>query len=176
MDMRIYCVIDVDVYLKILSEIWRESIFRTEKGIKRQMASLKIVKWIDLKGINDDLLAAAGMGVEAAVQETVSWIKNDVLLGQEFMPSKHFPDVAPATKKRKMKKGNMKVLIDTGNYKDSFIGEANGLVGRIHSGSKSYFAQLHKKWRIDKLWMKVHSKESQKIIEMSVAMAIKKMR
>jgi hypothetical protein len=140
------------------------------------MASLKVVKWIDLEGIQDDLLDAAAGGVAAAVQESVSWIKNDVLLGQEFMPSKHFPDVAPATKKRKMKKGNTRVLIDTGHYKDSFIGEADGLEGRIRSGDKSYFAQLHKKWRIDKLWMQVHSKESQHIIEMSIAIAIEKMR
>jgi hypothetical protein len=47
------------------------------------MASVKIIQNIDLDGIQRDILDGAADGVEAAVQEGVSWIKNDLLLGQE---------------------------------------------------------------------------------------------
>ena len=133
------------------------------------MASVKIVKYIDLKGIEVGFMAAAAEGVDAAVQESVSWVKNDVIQEQKYVGSPYFPDVKPATKKAKRRKGNMKVLIQTGHYKDSWIGEVDGLKGKIHCGTDGYFGKLHSLgWRIDNLWLKHHSKEAVEIIEKSI--------
>jgi hypothetical protein len=108
------------------------------------MASVIIVKNIDLKGIHADLLRGAEEGVEAAVQDGVSWIKNDVLLGQEQLGHEDFPNVKPATKKQKAKRGEMHVLISTGAYKDSWIGESKGLDGTICGGGDlGYAGKLH---------------------------------
>lgn len=133
------------------------------------MKSVRIVRWIDLKAIENGIIDGAAEGVAAAVQESVSWIKNDVIMEQKFIGDPHFPDVKESTKTAKQKRGNTKVLIDTGHYKDSWIGESNGLEGKITGGSNvGYAARLHKKWRIDKLWLKAHSKEALEIIERSI--------
>lgn len=137
------------------------------------MASVRIVRWIDLKGIEADIIAAAEEGVEAAVEESVSWVKNDVLIEQKYVGNSNFPDVKQSTKKSKQKKGANKVLIDTGHYKDSWIGETSGLEGKISGGSGvGYAARLHKKWHIDKLWKEAHSKEVFEIIEKSLRRVI----
>jgi hypothetical protein len=129
------------------------------------MASVTIVKEIDLDGIQRDILAGAEEGVEAAVQEGVSWIKNDILLGQEQLGHEDFPHVKEATKKQKARRGEMHVLISTGAYKDSWIGESKGLEGKILGGGDlDYAGKLHKRWHIDELFGKVHSKTTLKII------------
>jgi hypothetical protein len=100
------------------------------------------------------------------VQDGVSWIKNDLLLGQEQLGHEDFPDVKPATKKQKAKRGETHVLISTGAYKDSWIGESKGLEGTILGGGDlGYAAKLHKQWHIDKLFNKVHRKTTLKIIK-----------
>jgi hypothetical protein len=133
------------------------------------MGSVTIIKNIDVDGIQRDILDSAADGVEAAVQDGVSFIKNDVLLGQEYIGNKNFPDVKPATKKQKARRGEMHVLISTGAYKDSFIGESNGLEGTILGGGDlGYASKLHKKWKIDKLFYKVHKQATLKIIRDSI--------
>jgi hypothetical protein len=130
------------------------------------MASVIIVKNIDLDGIQRDILNGAEEGVSAAVQDGVSWIRNDVLLGQEQLGHEDFPDIKPATKKQKARRGEMHVLISTGAYKDSWIGESKGLEGTILGGGNlGYAGKLHKKWKIDELFGKVHSKTTLKIIK-----------
>jgi hypothetical protein len=133
------------------------------------MASVQIVKNIDLNGIHADILKGAEEGISAAVQDGVSWIKNDVLLSQEQLGHDDFPDVKPATKKQKAKRGESHVLISTGAYKDSWIGESKGLEGTILGGGDlDYAGKLHKRWHIDKLFGKVHSKKTLKIIKDSI--------
>lgn len=136
------------------------------------MTFVQIIKYIDLSGIERNMLNGASDGVDAAVQESVSWIKNEVLLDQKFIGDPNFPDVKPATKKAKRRKGNPKVLIDTGHYKDSWIGKTEGLKGVIQCGTDGYFAKLHDKWRIDLLWEKHHSKEALEIVEKSIQKAL----
>jgi len=126
------------------------------------------VRWIDIDSIEADILSAAAEGVNASVQESVSWIKNDVLIEQKYIGDPNFPDVTPATKRIKRKRGNNKVLIQTGHYKDSWIGSVDGLEGKICCGTDGYFGRLHQRWRIDKLWREVHSKEALEIIEKSI--------
>lgn len=133
------------------------------------MASVRIIKHIDLNCIHADLLRGAEEGVEAAVQDGVSWIKNDVLLGQEQLGHKDFPDVKPATKKQKARRGEMHVLISTGAYKDSWIGESKKLEGTISGGGDlGYAGKLHKRWHIDELFNKMHKKTTLKIIRDSI--------
>jgi hypothetical protein len=80
-----------------------------------------------------------------------------------------FPDVKPATKKQKAKRGEMHVLMQTGAYKDSWIGESKGLEGTISGGGDlGYAGKLHKRWHIDKLFDKVHRKTTLKIIKDSI--------
>lgn len=129
------------------------------------MASITIVKEINIEGIQADILRGAAAGVEAAVQDGVSFIKNDILLGQEYIGNNFFPDVKPATKKQKAKQGKLHVLISTGAYKDSWIGESKGIEGKITGGGDlGYASKLHKKWHIDKLFNTVHRETTLKII------------
>lgn len=129
------------------------------------MGSVTIVKDIDLDGIRQDILDGAVEGVEAAVQDGVSWIKNDVLLGQEQVGHEDFPNIKEATKKQKARRGEMHVLISTGAYKDSWISESKGLEGKILGGGDlGYAAKLHERWHIDILFDKVHHKVTLKII------------
>ena len=129
------------------------------------MSSVRIVKSINLDAIQREILDGAKEGVEAAVQDGVQWIKNDVLLGQEQLGHEDFPDVTPTTKAIKAKRGKMHVLIDTGTYKDSWIGESKGLEGKIvGGGGVGYAARLHEKWHIDMLFAKEHSKVTLEII------------
>jgi hypothetical protein len=133
------------------------------------MGTVRIIKNIDLNGIHADLFKGAEEGVEAAVQDGVSWIKNDVLLGQEQLGHEDFPNVKPATKKQKAKRGEMHVLISIGAYKDSWIGESKKLEGTICGGGDLGYAwKLHKKWHIDALFNKVHRKTTLKIIRDSI--------
>jgi hypothetical protein len=63
----------------------------------------------------------------------------------------------------------MHVLISTGAYKDSWIGESKGLEGKITGGgSLGYAAKLHERWHIDALFDKVHRKITLKIIKDSI--------
>jgi hypothetical protein len=133
------------------------------------MESVIIVKNIDLKGIHNEIIQGAEDGIEAAVADGVSYIKNDLLLGQEQLGHEDFPDVKPATKKQKARRGELHVLISTGAYKDSFIGESKGLEGKITGGGDlGYAGKLHKKWKIDKLFYKVHKQATLKIIQDSI--------
>lgn len=123
------------------------------------MGSVRIVKNIDLAGIHADLFKGAEEGVEAATLESVSWIKNTVILGQEYVGDSNFPDVKPATKRQKFKHGEAHVLLQTGALKDSFIGESKNLEGRIFGGGDlGYAGKIFKKWKIDALWKEHHSK------------------
>jgi hypothetical protein len=130
--------------------------------------SIRITKRIDLDGIHADIMDGAEEGVDAAVQEGVSFIKNDVILGEEFKGHELYPEVKPATRTQKRRKGNTKVLIDTGNLKDSWCGEVNGTEGIIGSGYGEYFDRIYDKWRIDELFVEVHGKETADIMARAV--------
>ena len=132
------------------------------------MPSIRISKTINLPLINAEIISAAEEGVEAACQEGVSFIKNNVILGEEFVGNKNYPDVKPATKKQKAKRGETHVLIHTGVYKDSWIADVKGLEGTIKSGSEGYFAKIHENWRIDRLFKDVHGDETLEIIERAI--------
>jgi hypothetical protein len=129
------------------------------------MVSITIVNEINIEGIRADTLRGAAEGVSAAVQDGVSWIKNDLLLGQEQLGHKNFPNVKEATKKQKARRGELHVLISTGAYKDSWIGESKALEGKITGGGGlGYASKLHKKWHIDTLFNEVHRETTLKII------------
>ena len=132
------------------------------------MPSIRITKMIDIAAISREIIDAAEEGVQAACQEGVSFIKNNVILGEEFVGNKNYPDIKPATKRQKAKRGESHVLIHTGQYKNSWIADVNGLVGTIKSGSEGYFAKIHENWRIDKLFKDVHAAETLEIIERAI--------
>ena len=128
---------------------------------------------INIAAISREIIDAAEEGVEAACQEGVSFIKNNVILGEEFVGNKNYPDVKPATKRQKAKRGESHVLIHTGQYKDSWIADVNGLKGIIRSGSEGYFANIHEHWRIDRLFADVHKDETLEIIERAIKKKIR---
>jgi hypothetical protein len=130
--------------------------------------SIRIVKKIDLDGIHAEIMDGADEGVEAAVQEGVLFIKNDIILEEKFKGHKLYPDVKPATRRQKQKKGNTKILIDTTNLKNSWCGEVNGPEGIIGSGYDGYFDKIYKKWKIDELFIEVHGKETADIMARAV--------
>jgi hypothetical protein len=133
------------------------------------MASIRIVKKFDLKGLHDDLIDCAEDGIEAACAETTDWIKQDVLLDQKYLDTEYFPEVKPATRATKNKRGERQVLIHTGHLKDSWNFSRSGLEGIVGSGTEGYFKKIYTKWKIDQLWLAEHSKESMEIIKKAMA-------
>jgi hypothetical protein len=132
------------------------------------MASIRIVKKWDLKGIHDDLIDCAEDGVEAACAETTTWIKNDVLLDQKYLDREYFPEVKPVTRAAKNKRGERQVLIHTGHLKDSWNFDAKGLEGVVGSGLEGYFERIYQRWKIDQLWLAEHSGEAMDIIKKAI--------
>ena len=137
------------------------------------MAGICIFKKWDLDGMKKDILDSTSEGITAACAETATWIKNDVLLGQEFLMHPQFPDVLPATRAQKNKKGERQVLISTGHLKDSWNFEAKGLEGIVGSGSEGYFERIYKRWKIGELWKEKHADESAKIVKKAISRRIK---
>jgi hypothetical protein len=137
------------------------------------MGSIRIFKRWDLKGVLTDITDAAEEGIEAACAETTTWIKNDVLLDQQFLSHPQFPDVLPTTRTQKNKKGERQVLISTGHLKDSWNFEVKGLEGVVGSGSEGYFGRIYKRWKIDELWREQHADEAAKIVKKAITRKIK---
>jgi hypothetical protein len=137
------------------------------------MLSINVFDRTNLEGRHKEILKAGEKGVAACVEETVEWIKDDVIRGQAYVGHQYYPDVKPVTKRLKAKKGQTLVLKDTGNYLSSWNGKAKGLTGTITGGGKDYHADLYARgWQIDKLWESVHKKESEKIITKAIEKAL----
>ena len=133
------------------------------------MASIRIVKKFDLTELHDDLIDCAEDGVEAACADTTDWIKHDVLLDQKYLDTEYFPEVKPATRDAKSKRGERQVLIHTGHLKDSWNFARRGLEGVVGSGLEGYFERIYQRWKIDQLWLAEHSKEAMDIIKKAMA-------
>jgi hypothetical protein len=137
------------------------------------MLSIRLHDHTNLPLIQKKIEQAAKKGVEAATQEGVQWIKDDVIRGEEYVGHQYYPDVTDTTKRMKAKKGKTKVLIYTTNFLSSWNGETKGLEGVITGGGgEDYHAKLLKRWQIDKLFMEVHAKVSEKIIKEAIEKAI----
>jgi gamma-glutamyl-gamma-aminobutyrate hydrolase PuuD len=137
------------------------------------MLSVRLLDRTNLVGVKKAIIKAAEKGVAASVDESVEWIKNDVITGGNYVGHQYYPDVTPATKRMKAKKGKTKVLIDTSNYFSSWNGKANGLKGVITGGGQDYAADLYKRgWKLDLLWHAEHSKESEEIIKKAIEKAV----
>jgi hypothetical protein len=137
------------------------------------MLSIRLRDHTNLPLIQKKIEEAAKKGVEAATQEAVEWIKDDVIRGEEYVGHQYYPDVTDTTKRMKAKRGKTTVLIDTTNFLSSWNGKTKGLEGVITGGGgKDYHAKLLKRWQIDKLYLAVHKKESEKIIKEAIEKAI----
>ena len=136
------------------------------------MLSVRVFDKTHLSAVEKKITAAAKKGVEAATQESVEWIKDEVITGGNYVGHQNYPDVKPVTKRIKAKKGKTKVLIDTSNYLSSWDGKAKGLTGIITGGGQDYAADLYKRgWKIDLLWKAEHAKEAEKIIKKAIEKA-----
>jgi hypothetical protein len=137
------------------------------------MLSISLRDYTNLPLIQKKIDEAAKKGVEAATQEAVEWVKDDVIRGEEYVGHQYYPDVTDTTKRMKAKRGKTKVLIDTTNFLSSWNGKTKGLEGVITGGGgEDYHAKLLKRWQIDKLYLAVHKKESEKIIKEAIEKAI----
>jgi len=137
------------------------------------MLSFRLLDHTNLSAINRKIKEAAEKGVEAATQDSVEWIKDEVITGGNYVGHQHYPDIKPSTKRSKAKKGQSHVLIDTSNYLSSWDGKAEGLTGTITGGGEDYHAELYKRgWKIDLLWKQEHAKEAEKIIKTAIEKAI----
>lgn len=137
------------------------------------MLSIRLQDYTNLPLIQKKIAKAAEKGVESATQESVEWIKDDVIKGGNYVGHQYYPDVKPVTKRIKAKKGETHVLIDTSNFLSSWDGKAKGLTGIVTGGGEDYHADLWKRgWKIDLLWEQVHAKESEKIIKKAIEKAI----
>ena len=155
---------------------WIMSVVAIPAGYAEGWAMLSINVWdkTNLSGKQKEIIKAAEKGVNAATQDTVEWIKNDVITGGKYVGHQDYPDVKPVTKRMKAKKGQTMVLVgETKNYLGSWDGKAKGLTGTITGGGLDYHAKLHAKgWKIDKLWENVHKKVSEKIVKDAVEKAV----
>jgi len=137
------------------------------------MLSIRFLDHTNLSAIERKIKEAAEKGVEAATHESVEWIKTDVILSGSYVGHQYYPDIKPATKRSKAKKGQTHVLIDTSNYLSSWDGKASGLKGVITGGGQDYAADLYKRgWKIDLLWDAEHKKEAEKIITKAIEKAV----
>ena len=138
------------------------------------MLSLTVLDRTNLSGTHKKIQEAAEKGVEAAAQDSVEWIKDEVITGGNYVGHQYYPDVKPVTKRIKAKKGQTMVLVgETKNYLSSWDSNVSGLKGTITGGGKDYHADLYKRgWKIDKLWEQAHKKEVEKIITKAVEKAI----
>ena len=138
------------------------------------MLSINVFDRTNLPAVQKKIKEAAEKGVAASVEETVEWIKDEVITGGNYVGHQYYPDVKPVTKRIKAKKGQTHVLIDTSNFLSSWDGKAKGLTGTITGGGGiGYAADLYKRgWKIDKLWEQVHAKESEKIIKKAIEKAV----
>ena len=138
------------------------------------MLSINVFDRTNLSGIHKKIEEAAETGVEAATEDSVEWIKDDVITGQECVGHQYFPDVKPVTKRIKAKRGQTMVLVgETENYLSSWDSKVEGLTGTITGGGQDYHADLYKRgWQIDKLWEQEHKKVAEKIIEKAIEKAI----
>ena len=139
----------------------------------KDMLSVSLFDHTNLSAIDRKIKEAAEKGVEAATQDSVEWIKDEVITGGNYVGQQYYPDVKPVTKRIKAKKGQTHVLIDTSNYLSSWDGKASGLKGVITGGGQDYAADLYKRgWKIDLLWKAEHMKESEKIIKKAIDKAV----
>ena len=137
------------------------------------MLSISVFDRTNLSGIHKKIEEAAEKGVESAVQDSVEWIKTDVISSGNYVGHPYYPDIKPATKRIKAKKGQTHVLISTSNYLHSWDGRAKGLEGTITGGGQDYAADLYKRgWKIDLLWKAEHMKDAEKIIKKAIEKAV----
>ena len=137
------------------------------------MLSVNVFDRTNLSGLHKKIAEAAEKGVSASVEDTVEWIKDEVINGGNYVGHQYYPDIKPVTKRIKAKKGQTHVLISTSNYLSSWDGKASGLKGVITGGGQDYAADLYKRgWKIDLLWKAMHAKESEKIIKKAIEKAV----
>lgn len=131
--------------------------------------TIKIIDNVNLSEKTKKIIARARKGVREATESGVEWIKADVFEGQRYVGSSNYPDVTPATKKSKARRGKEKVGIDTANLKNSFDSsyKEGGLIGIISGGGKGY-ADFLKRWKIDRLFMEKRGRKTKEIIENEV--------
>ena len=133
------------------------------------MLSINVLDRTNLSGKHKKIEEAAEKGVEVATQDSVEWIKDEVITGGNYVGHQYYPDIKPVTKRIKAKKGRTHVLIDTSNFLSSWDGKAKGLIGTITGGGQDYAADLYKRgWKIDLLWKEEHAKEAEKIIKKAI--------
>lgn len=132
------------------------------------MYSCRLTSNFSTLEIQKRIRQAEERGVMAATHEGVEFIKDDIIQEEQYVGHKYYPDVKASTKRQKVRKGRDTVLIDTTNTLSSFNGEVKGLEGKITGGGKAYHSRLFSRWQIGKLFMEVHSKESQKIITKAI--------
>ena len=139
------------------------------------MLSVSVFDHTHLSAIEKKIKEAAEKGVEAATQDSVEWIKDEVITGGNYVGHQYYPDIKPSTKRAKAKKGQTHVLISTSNYLSSWDGKAKGLKGIISGGggkSSEYSQKLYDRgWKIDLLWKAEHAKEAEKIITKAIEKA-----
>lgn len=140
------------------------------------MLSVRLLDHTNLPAIERKINEAAEKGVESATQDSVEWIKDEVITGGNYVGHQYYPDVKPVTKRIKAKHGKTHVLIDTSNFLSSWDGKAKGLTGTITGGGGKSSAYSHKLyamgWKIDLLWQQEHAKEAEKIITKAVEKAV----
>jgi hypothetical protein len=132
----------------------------------------------NLKAMSKKMQEALKTGITKATDSGVEWIKEEIFNSQKFVGSKYYPNVKPATKKQKAKKGCEKVGIQVGKYRDSFDAHynADGTIGTIRGGggkiNGSDYSKFQARWRVDKLFEEHRMKKTQEIVMREIENAL----
>jgi hypothetical protein len=126
--------------------------------------TIKVIDRTNLVAKHKSIIAAAERGVKLATEESVQWVKIDVVQGQKYVGDGNYPDVKPSTKRWKAKKGAELVGRLTGNWVASFNSSVKGLVGTIRGGGAKY-GKFQLRWRVGDLFMAHRAKRTREIIE-----------
>jgi hypothetical protein len=139
--------------------------------------SISLLDKTNLPILTEEVKRAMKVGVLKACESGVEWIKEDIFNGQNYVGSKEYPNVAPATQIIKAKKGKEKVGIMTGNLRDSFDTHYSfdGFTGTIRGGggnNNSDYSRFLARWQIDKLFYMHRREKSKEIMEKEIKKAL----
>jgi len=124
------------------------------------------------------ILAGAQVGIHAATEDALDFIKTTVVDEQRYVGHRFYPDVSQKTKEWKAKHGMEKVGRRTGNWITSFDASYSdgGMVGIVSGGGHvkgSDYAKFQQIWDVEKLWAEERGDHARNLIRLHITGALK---
>jgi len=142
------------------------------------LINLKVTDTTNLLKRHAKIIAGAELGVHAATEDALDFIKNTVVDEQRYVGHRFYPNVSPKTKEWKREHGVEDVGRITGVWVTSFDASYTngGMVGIVSGGGHvkgSDYEDFQRRWQVDKLWAAERSDHARDLIRMHVLGAVK---